>query len=237
LTTSGRREQRVVDLLDEWPWEKGGVTIGGYAVMAYGPPRYSSDIDIVVPEGTLPVHERWLVERTFSKRRVYRTPVQNFAGSVVRFCSEDVDIDLLEGFVRDREAKVDVPERWIARDARMMKLTTMNKSTRNAVRVARPEALWALKLQSGRDLDLSDLFAISPEPFDYHQIVELFVQLRTDSLRDKLIRVEKRLQDPKLYVDSLTRRGLGSPSLTSNRVNWARFVELSRAIIRGSLGS
>jgi hypothetical protein len=45
------RESAALELLDAWPWELGGVVIGGYAVCAYGPPRYSSDVDVVIPFG------------------------------------------------------------------------------------------------------------------------------------------------------------------------------------------
>lgn len=46
------RERKALDLLDSWPWNFGGVLIGGYAIAAYGRPRYSDDVDIVVPVAT-----------------------------------------------------------------------------------------------------------------------------------------------------------------------------------------
>ena len=46
------REKKVLCLLDAWPWELGGVLIGGYAIAAYGGLRYSDDVDIVVPNAT-----------------------------------------------------------------------------------------------------------------------------------------------------------------------------------------
>ncbi len=36
------RERKVLGLLDEWPWELGGVLIGGYSIAAYGVTRYST---------------------------------------------------------------------------------------------------------------------------------------------------------------------------------------------------
>ncbi|MHB1708063.1 MAG: hypothetical protein ACYCT2_01115 [Thermoplasmataceae archaeon] len=47
------RERKVLGLLDAWPWELGGVLIGGYAIAAYGRPRYSDDVDIVIPKAAL----------------------------------------------------------------------------------------------------------------------------------------------------------------------------------------
>ena len=225
------REQSVVELLDEWPWDRGGVTIGGYAVMAYGPPRYSRDVDLVVPASAGSFFQVWLREKGFSKRKPLRENPQNFTGPVSRYIGGDVEVDLLEGAVRDRDARVDIPETWISRDARPLRLTTMNRTTLREIKVARPEALWALKLQSGRDIDLSDLFAISPEPFDQDEVADLFASFASDSLLGKLRKVSSRLENQKLYRDSLTRRSLGGPNLPSNRAQWSSFISRVRAII------
>lgn len=53
------REREVADLLDRWPWERGGVIIGGYAIAAFGAPRYSTDIDVVVSVDAFPTVDPW----------------------------------------------------------------------------------------------------------------------------------------------------------------------------------
>lgn len=57
------RERKVLSLLDAWPWELGGVLIGGYAITAYGKPRYSDDVDIVIPNVALEKLEIFIVSR------------------------------------------------------------------------------------------------------------------------------------------------------------------------------
>ncbi len=202
--------------------------------MAYGPPRYSQDVDIVCSVGSAPTLHRWLTERGLPRRPSRKS--QDFDGSVSRYESEELTLDLLEKSVRDREAGVDLPVDWISSRARALRLTTINSSTRGTVMVARPEALWALKLQAGRDLELTDLLAINAEPLIEAEIVQLFRGLMKESLGAKLQKVDSMLESRKLFVDSLTRRALGSPEIPRNQSNWIDFVRRARRIIGASVG-
>lgn len=232
MTDLDSRERSVLSLLDRWPWYLGGVIIGGYAVIAYGPPRYSSDVDIVIPKTAVPTVRAWLKNDGLKLTKHSRPNPQNFAGEVERYRSAPITLDLLADAVRDRDARVDIPERWISMGARRMKLLTLSGRTTVEVPVSRPEALWALKLQAGRPRDLSDLFAISDEPFDHVEVRSLFEGLKTNSLITKLHSVRHRLEDPKIFVDSLSRRGLGKPSDRENIRKWNRFVSTVDSIIR-----
>jgi hypothetical protein len=200
------------------------VVIGGYAATAYGPPRYSTDVDIVIPWASVGLIRSWLQEEGFALEKHSIPNPQNYEGQVERYVREPITLDLLAGAVRNREAKVDVPEAWISRSPRRMKVETLSGRTARAIPVARPEAIWALKLQAGRDTDLSDLFAISGQPIDIEEVTKLFTELATDSLRAKLGSVLTALRAPKLYEDSLSRRQLGRPTDPANRRLWGRFV-------------
>ena len=225
------REGAVVALLDEWPWEAGGVLIGGYAISAYGSPRYSVDVDVVVPAKAAPGIRSWLRNVGF-ERIAHAVPnPQNYEGQVERFLSKAVTLDLFAGAVRDREAMVDIPEKWISRDCRRTVLETLSGKTSRPISIARPEALWALKLQSGRDLDLTDLFVISDQPADLGEVRRLFEQLATNSLSRKLQWVRSKLRERRLYEDSLSRRPLGSPDRPQNVKRWERFISRVESIV------
>ena len=156
---------------------------------------------------------------------------QNYEGQVERFLSKEVTLDLLAGAVRDREAMVDIPEKWISKNCRRTVLEILSGKTSHPIPIARPEALWALKLQSGRDLDLTDLFVISDQPADLGEVRQLFEQLATDSLSRKLQRVRSKLRERRLFVDSLSRRQLGSPDSPQNAKRWERFVSRVESIV------
>jgi hypothetical protein len=232
LTDVDAREQAVLSLLDRWPWSIGGVIIGGYATLAYGPPRYSDDVDVVIPFLAAPRVREWLKSEglSLSKRSVPNP--ENFDGQVERYRRSPITLDLLADAVRDRDAKVDIPERWISKDAVRQRLVTISGRTTVEVPVARPAALWALKLQAGRPRDLSDLFAISDTPFNANEVESLFHKLTSKSLVAKLTTVRSRVRSPRLYADSLSRRQLGMPSEPSNRRKWERFVSTVDRIIQ-----
>jgi Nucleotidyl transferase AbiEii toxin, Type IV TA system len=225
------RERSALELLDAWPWDGGGVVIGGYAVCAYGPPRYSIDVDVVIPYGSARAIRSWLRERGF-RLEAHATPnPENYEGQVERFGARGVTLDLLAGAVRDREAQVDIPEDWISLRPRKVRLQTMSARSGTEIPIARPEALWALKLQSGRDSDLSDLFAIAGEPVDTEEVHQLFLRIRSATLVAKLRAVRKKLAEERLFVDSLSRRELGRPSNPENRRQWSKFVSQVDAIL------
>jgi hypothetical protein len=225
------RERSALELLDAWPWDGGGVVIGGYAICAYGPPRYSVDVDVVIPYRSARAIRSWLRERGF-RLEAHSTPnPQNYEGQVERFGARGVTLDLLAGAVRDREAQVDIPENWISLRPRTVRLQTMSARSGTEIPIARPEALWALKLQSGRDSDLSDLFAIAGEPVDTEEVHQLFLRIRRAPLVAKLRAVRKKLAEERLFVDSLSRRELGRPSNPENRRQWSKFVSQVDAIL------
>lgn len=231
MTDPVRREQAVVELLDQWPWDLGGVIIGGYSVAAYGPPRYSDDLDVVVPASALEPLMNWLADKKFEKERVPDDLIQNYTGKVGRWRRDGITLDILPGAVRDREAQIDIPESWISRDARISRLLLIDASTRKEIPIVRPEALWALKLQAGRLRDLGDLFAIQDEPVDLDEVNTLFGGLWCEPLQRKLQAVWTSLDQEKTYRDTLSIQSRGSPRHKKNLQQWERFKrKVTRAI-------
>src|SRR5580693_3483436 len=188
------REREIVALLEEWPWDLGTTLIGGYALAAYGAARYSEDIDMVLSKAAQSPVESWLRERGFGPVPKSRPPSLQTFQDARRLIRGEVTIDLLVGYVRDREAGIEIPEDWISGRFRRVRLDLLTGEVTRPARVARPEALWALKLQAGRDQDLTDLFAIAKEPVSSEEVAELFRSLRTPALSEKIARVEKKLR-------------------------------------------
>jgi hypothetical protein len=227
------RERKILALLNAWPWRIGGTLIGGYAIAAYGNPRYSKDADIVIPTSLTSSFETFLQEQGFQLEDPNRINLKDFEGNVPRYSREEVALDLLVGYVRDRRAKVDVPEMWISQRSRSMVLNTITGVTAIPVSVARPEALWALKLQTGRDQDIIDLYAIQATPIDMYEIISLFRSLHSESLTEKLSLTSKNVTREKLFEDAMSR--MGTKRNESNRIKWNSFAERVKYVVGESI--
>lgn len=179
--------------------------IGGYAVATYGRPGYPDDVDIVVPDATHRELEAFIAgQGLMLEKRSIPNP-QNYEGKVRRYGMEELTLDILVSCVRDREARVDIPESWISRNLIKQRLITLTGGTVNKISIIRPEALWAFKLQSGLDQDITDLFSISNVKINSNEIANLFRDLKSESLVEKLSKTLTKAQTGKLYGDSMSR--------------------------------
>jgi len=223
------RERQVAKILAAWPTGEPGVIVGGYAVAAYAPPRYSVDVDIVTSHAFHPGWVEWLRSRGFAAGRVHRFSAETDSRpEVQQWQLGRVTLDLMTGGVRDRDSGVTIPVDWILRSPHNVRLELLSGKIERPLPVVRLEALWALKLVAGRPHDLSDLFATSAQPIHLSEIRDLLDRLMTKPLREKLARVSRQLHEERLYVDSLSRLGRGSPNSKPNQDSWNRFGEMVR---------
>ncbi len=227
------RERKIIALLNVWPWKMGGTLIGGYAIAAYGDPRYSKDADIVIPTLLQSAFEGFLRGQGFELEKSDGDLPLDFEGIAPRYRKDEATIDLLVGNVRDRRAGIDIPEAWISQRVRSIRLKTRTGGTEVPLNVARPEALWVLKLQAGRDQDLIDLYAILDETIEMNEIVSLFRSLGSETLLQKLSQASGNVASEKLFEDSMSR--LRKKRTEENRNKWNLFVERVRHIVEESV--
>ncbi len=227
------REKKILDLFDKWPWKIGGTLIGGYAIAAYGAPRYSKDSDIVIPSSLKSPLKTFLLEQGFKLEKSDHINPQDFEGEVTRYRNEEATVDLFVGYVRDRKAQVDISEQWISKNTKRIHLRTLTGTTAVPVNVARPTALWALKLQSGRDQDILDLFAIADVPIEAGEIISLFEGFNSKTLRERLLLTLERAQSVKLFQDAMAR--LQIKRTNESRKRWNLFCERVSDIVEKSV--
>ncbi len=150
------REGIIIKTLQKLPREN-IVLIGGYAVNAYVPPRFSIDCDLVVL-GSLSGLESVLKGDGFIK--VSEGDVSY--GGYVRYemGESKVSFDLLENSV-DRDTKI-VFEGELFKN-HSAERTTVGRSvpTRIRMRIVDPELLFAMKFVSARKQDVRDMFMLA----------------------------------------------------------------------------
>ena len=226
------REQLAIGLMADWPNELPGVLIGGYAVAAYGVPRYSVDVDIVAPAVSQDGWSRWLERRHLVRFQTHQSssltapPVR-----VERWRHKELTVDLMTGGVRDRDSQTVIPEDWVLRNPQLRSLELLSGRVDPPLPVVRLAGLWALKILAGRPQDVTDLYGISTQPVGLGEVRELFEELSSPPLERKLARVSRLLLEPKTYVDSLSRLRRGSPELPQNRTRWELFVRMIEGVI------
>jgi hypothetical protein len=225
------RERWAIEFLERLPEGFRGILVGGYAVLAYGPPRFSVDVDLVLATNLKPKLEAWLKEEGLSYRTTFSADYPPERISKLRVEGDRVSGDLYFGGLRSRGSGAFVDYDWISLRPRSIPLNLTSGSVRSPVPVARPEALWVLKLLAGRSQDITDLFAISGEKVSGSEVLEKFGSLNDAATRQELERVIRRIRSGADYVDALSRRGLGSPKLPRNVRSWQAFVAKATKLV------
>lgn len=214
------REPQVVAFLDELPLHLGPILIGGYATAAYGPPRFSVDVDLVFPSSSLAGATTWFDSNGIHYKRTLE--FEGVAGTMSKLLISRglVSGDIYLGALRARETGTQVDYDWIAGSPQHQRLNLTTGSTKNPIPIARAEVPWVLKLLAGRAQDLTDLFVISGWEFDRRAVRGKLEELTNDETRTHFRKVRARLENEREYKDALSRRGLGSPSAPQNKRLW-----------------
>jgi hypothetical protein len=163
------RESIIIKTLQRLPRED-VVLIGGYAVNAYVPPRFSIDCDLVVLGSSSKI-ESMLKEDGF--RKVAQGDVSY--GGYVRYEMEKIKVsfDLLKSSVVDRDTKI-VFEGELFKEYSAER-TTVGRSvpTRITMRIVDPELLFAMKFVSGRRQDVRDMFMLAGADLNWDLVSKL----------------------------------------------------------------
>jgi hypothetical protein len=193
------REQIALEILEKIP-KQNVVLVGGYAVNAYVPPRFSIDCDLVVlgKTGTI---EAVLKDNGFEQTESGDIPYGNYMRYLRK--KEMVSFDLLVNSVLDRNSGISFGADLFKKYSRNR--TTVGRGTpiRISLKIADPELLFTMKFVTGRKQDIRDIFMLSGEPIDVGTVKEIILEKCSKKIikeRIELIRNSIRSTD---YRDSL----------------------------------
>ena len=162
------REAVILEALREMTG--GVVLIGGYAVNAYVPPRFSIDCDLVVLD-ELDRIKGLLIEKGFDEIERGEVP----KGEYFRFhrSREKVTFDLLVNSVFDRETGVAFEGALFGKYSKERITVGRLHPVAISMRIADPELLFAMKFVSARRQDIRDVFMLSGIELDWSLIKEM----------------------------------------------------------------
>lgn len=194
-----RREGVIIRTLQRLPRED-AVLIGGYAVNAYVPPRFSIDCDLVVL-GSSSKLESLLREEGF--RKVGEGDVSH--GGYVRYEMEKVKVsfDLLKNSVVDRDTKIVFEGDLFQKYSAERKTIGRSVPTRIRMRIVDPELLFAMKFVSARRQDVRDMFMLSGADLNWDLVSELVSAKCARELIGKRSRSISRDVQSESFSDSL----------------------------------
>lgn len=163
------RESEIFKTLKELNGRK-FVVIGGYAVNAYAPPRFSVDCDIVIKDkNEIGKVEDKLLDIGYRKAK---HPAEfQYSGNFQRHEKDieknfSVSIDILIGKVTDRDTGAIFNADWIFENSNIMKLNGKTIIEKLDVRIISHRALMAMKIVSCRPTDIRDVFMMAQKDED-----------------------------------------------------------------------
>jgi hypothetical protein len=193
------RESIIIKTLQRLPRED-VVLIGGYAVNAYVPPRFSIDCDLVVLDSSSKL-ESLLKEDGF--RKVAEGDVSY--GGYVRYEMEKVKVsfDLLKKSVVDRDTKIAFEGQLFKKYSAARTTVGRSVPTRIRMRIADPELLFAMKFVSARKQDVRDIFMLAAGNMNWNLVSEILSAKCSRELMEKRIHAIRRDVQSTSFRDSL----------------------------------
>ncbi len=190
------REAELYRALQAWD-VPGAVVIGGYAASARSVPRYSHDLDFLLPATSLPEARKVLGGAGLALSKEDPKVEQNYGGSFEQWSGgvTKVTVELLAESVQDRDFRVPLPYVVLAERAETLQIRGVAESPLR-LPVACPEALIAMKLQPMRTKDRADICCLANGPIDERHLERLMrplVAARPGLLKERLERLRSDL--------------------------------------------
>jgi len=199
------REKECLDFLKAVPENSKYVLIGGYAVTAYGFPRFSVDLDIVLPKGEQPLFENMLKERDFKYVKERKEVDDVYSGEFRKYEKKmtlPVSVDLLINAVKSRQTDTSYPFEYLLKNSETRTVVGWNPESKTNTRVADREMLIALKINSMRLTDQRDIIILCYEKPDVDKITKHLERCPREVIQKHLELLLGAINDPQ-QVNSL----------------------------------
>ena len=177
------------------------VLVGGWAVTAFNQ-RFSTDVDLVVPEDAVEDYESFLRDHDYERTSDHDTS-GIYEGRFIQYSKDvgnPVSIELMANALRCRQTDAEWSYRYLDQHAQPVTVgRTLSVDTRSPGR----ELLLAIKLHSGRFTDARDVVAAAADA-DFDRVETHLYRGEPEALAEQLASISEQLADES-FVDSFKR--------------------------------
>lgn len=193
------REQELLTTLDAiTEADLPHVLVGGWAVTAFNQ-RFSTDVDLVVPEEAVDGYESFLRDRDYDRTSEYDTS-GIYEGRFIQYSKDvgnPVSIELLVNALRCRQTDAEWSHRYLDQHAQSV---TVGRTMSVDTRIPERELLLAIKLHSGRFTDARDVVAAAVDA-DFDRVETHLHRGDLEALAEQLAGISEQLVDES-FVDA-----------------------------------
>ncbi len=194
------REQECFRFLNRLGPERKYVLIGGYAVSSFHFPRYSVDLDIVVPEEEVGFFQELAKSLGYAPSSSKEEVEPVYGGRSEGFVKDIgvvVGIDLLVNSVQSRDTGCAYSFRHIATNSETREIRGRGLGARATARVADKEMLIALKAQPMREQDIGDILALCYERPNESKLAAHLQKCPRQRILENLEKLRSYVENPK----------------------------------------
>ena len=174
------------------------VLVGGWAVTAFNQ-RFSTDVDLVVPENVVEDYESFLREHDYD-RTSERETSGIYEGRFIQYSkdvSNPVTIELMVNVLRCRQTNAEWSYRYLDQHTQPV---TVGRTMSVDTRIPERELFLAIKLHSGRFRDARDVVAAATDA-DFEHVDTHLHRGDPDALYEQLVSISEQLADES-FVDA-----------------------------------
>jgi hypothetical protein len=174
------------------------VLVGGWAVTAFNQ-RFSTDVDLVVPEGVVEDYDSFLRDHDYDRTSEHDTS-GIYEGRFIQYSKDignPVSIELMVNALRCRQTDAEWSYRYLDHHAHPV---TVGRTISVDTRIPERELVLAIKLHSGRFTDARDVVAAATDA-DFDRVETHLHRGDLDTLPEQLANISDQLADES-FVDA-----------------------------------
>ncbi len=176
------------------------VLVGGYAVSSFNLPRFSVDLDIVIPETEMVSIKTLLESKGFSKTEQLSGFDNVYSGRFERYSvltALPVSVDLLVNSIRSRQTNFSYSFDYLFNNSELREVRGLGQTIKSQNIVADREMLLALKINSMRTTDQRDIIVLCYDLPDVEKVFKHIKNCNREIILSHLSEISKTLTNPK----------------------------------------